>query len=132
MQFEIPCLWDTSTDIDIELHVYVNDTFAPGDVRMQWQGVWEAIPSDGTEPVGGATHSGTLDSGDIDIEDVANDLVEIVLGTISAGDLAVNDTITILLSRIALDGAGANPANNPVVILASFGFVIDKLGLDTL
>jgi len=127
MSFEVPLSWDEDSDITIKLHVYVNDTYAASSGEVRWQGTYSCVPEDESEPVDGATHTGTLDSGDIDIPAVAKVLQEITLGAIPKADIACHDTIFILLSRIALV-AGSDPGSEPVVVAAEYEWITDKLG----
>ena len=85
------------------------------------------IPEDGSEAVDGATHTGTLDSGDVNIPATAKGLQEITIGTIPAASLAAHDVVAIKLSRVALD-AGNNPSPEPVLIQAEFEYIANKLG----
>jgi len=127
MSFEVPTNWDGSTGIDIRIHVYTNEAYAFNSAEIRFQGVWCAVPEDGSEAVDGATHTGTLDSGDINVLAVAKGMLDLSLGVIAAGSLAAHDTVFILLSRIALV-AGNDPAVNPVVIHAEFEYIANKLG----
>ena len=130
MQFEVPADWDATTDIEILLHIYTNDAWVETshEAETQWQGLWACIPEDGTEAVDAATHTGTLDSGDIAIPTVTKALQEIELGTIAAASIAQHDIICVKLSRVALDG-GTNPSQEPVLIHAEYEYTANRLGL---
>lgn len=127
IHFEIPDDWAATTPITIHLHIYTNETYAANSGETRWQGAWSAIPEDGTEPVDGATHTGTVDSGDVNIPAAAKGMQEIDMSAIAGASLAQHDTIAIKLSRVALV-AGSNPTAEPVVISAEYEYYADKLG----
>ena len=132
MQFEIPVDWDSTTDITIAIHIYTDDAYVTttNEVETRWQGTWSAIPENGTEAVDGATHTGTLDSGDINLPTVGKALQEVHVGTIAAAGLIKDDVVCVKLSRVALDG-GTDPANDPVLIHAEYEYIANKLGEPT-
>ena len=127
MSFEIPLNWDTTTDISIKLHVYVNEDYDITAGEMRWQGTWSAVPETGAEAVDGATHTGTLDSGDVNISTTTKGLTEVKMGAIAAASLALHDTVFILVSRIAIN-AGTEVTEEPVVVHAEYEWIANKLG----
>ena len=129
MQFEVPVNWDGVSDIEIFIHIYTDDAYVAtsNEVETNWQATWSAVPEDGTEAIDGATHTGTITSGDIDTSTVAKGLQEIELGAIPAAEIAQHDVICLLFSRIALIG-GSDPGNEPVLIQAEYEYASDKLG----
>lgn len=127
IEFEVPQSWDSSTDIDVELHVYVDEAFAANSGEVRFQATWSAIPDDGSETIDGATHTGTLDSGDINIPATAKSVFGVDLGVIAAASLAVNDVVYLKISRIGLVG-GNNPTAHPVVIAAEHIHTNNSLG----
>ena len=131
MSFEVPLNWDGISNISVNLHMYVNEAYAFNNAETRWQATWSAVPEDGAEPVDGATHTGTLDSGDIDVPAVAKSLQEIPLGSIPLASLALHDTVFLLLSRIALVG-GNDPAvpTPPIIVAAEYEWHTDSLGED--
>jgi hypothetical protein len=127
LQLEVPSDYDDTSGITIFLRTAINETYALQNAEVRWQGTYSCVPDDESEAITGATHTGTLDSGDVNIPAIARGLQEVTLGTIPAADLALNDVIFILISRIALVG-GVNPTAVPVVIQAGYEYRSNKLG----
>ena len=125
--FEVPLDWDSSTSIEITMHLYVDEAYAFNSAEVRFQGTWSASPEDGSEAIDAATHTGTLDSGDINIPATAKAEFEISLGSIPAASLAAHDIVHILFSRIAL-AAGNDPAAEPVVTAVEYEWTANKLG----
>jgi len=128
MQFEIPHDWDSSTALSVLIHCYNTEAYATNSGEVQWQATWSAIPEDASEAVDGATHTGTLDSGDIDLPAIAKALQEVELGTIAAASLAYDDTVCLLVSRVALDGGNNPTAGEPVITRMEVEYIANKLG----
>jgi hypothetical protein len=97
-----------ATALMISVRWCVNDNFAPNSPRVRWQYDWEAIPADGTEAVGAATHT-------VNIPTTAYQVKETVICTIPAASVSYLDTIGFCITRVAL-GAGNNPANEPQIM----------------
>ena len=127
LSFEVPVSWDSSTGIKIMIHTYVNEAFAVAEGEMRWQGTWSAVPEDGLEPIDGATHTGTLDSGDVNVPAAAKGLLEVDVGVIAAGSLAEHDVVSILLSRIAVND-GNDVTAEPVITEAEYEWYANKHG----
>jgi len=129
MQIEVPADWAAGTGIEFYIHCYNTEAYATNSGEVQWQGIWYAVPEDGSEAIDGATHNGTLDSGDINLATTAKGLQEVEIGEISGASLAQHDVITILISRVAIDGGNNPTAGEPVIIQAEIEYTSDKLGL---
>ena len=127
LSFEVPVDWVTGENIEIVIHVYVNESYTVTSGEMRWQGLWSAVPEDGSEAVDGATHTGTMDSGDIDIPATAKGLLEIELGDITGANIAQHDVIFIKVSRIAIN-AGVEVTAEPVLVQAEYEYLSDRLG----
>ncbi|MDO8618365.1 MAG: hypothetical protein Q7R49_00290 [Candidatus Daviesbacteria bacterium] len=128
IQFEVPHDWDSSTVLTIGFHYYNPEAYATNSGEVRFTATWSAISQDGSEAVGAATHTGTLDSGDINLEDVAYDHKHMAFGTIAAASLAAGDTVYILLKRVALV-AGNNPtAGKPTITLVDCTYTSNSLG----
>ena len=130
MSFEAPLNWDSTTDIEIGIHIYVNEDFDITGAYSRWQGLWSAIPEDGSEAVDGATHTGTLDSGNVAISTIPKSLQEIELGDIAAASLAAHDSVCIKLSRIAV-AAVMEVTAEPVVVHAEYEWTANRIGEPT-
>ena len=127
MSFEVPPDWDSSTNIEILLHVYTDEAYVTNSGELRFAANWAAIPEDGSEAVDGATHTGTLDSGDINLPATAKALLEIEIGEIAAASLAAHDVVCIKLSRVAVNDGNDSTAE-PVVIGAEYEWTANKLG----
>jgi len=133
LSFEVPLDWDNTdtvlNGIRIRIHVYVDEDYDITSGEMQWQGTWSSVPEDGSEAVDGATHTGTLDSGDINISTTAKGLTEVTVGTIAKESISKSphDQIFILLSRVAVDD-GVEVSAEPVVVRAEYEWIANTLG----
>jgi hypothetical protein len=130
LHFEVPSDYDDTQGITIFLRTAVNETYATQSAEVRWQGTYSCVPDDETEAITAATHTGTLDSGDVNIPGIARALQQVTLGTIPASDLALNDVIFILISRIALND-GVDPTAVPMIVQCGYEYVSDKLGEQT-
>jgi len=122
---EVPYDWDSSSDLQIELHWYIDEAYATapnGEVR--WNLIYTATKEDGTEAVDAAT--ATIDSGDINIPATAKRLVQTELA-IPAAALQAHDVIGVQVKRVALV-AGNNPTAKPTLIGAMIQYMSNKLG----
>jgi len=81
---------------------------------------------DFSEAVDAPTHSGQIDSGDINIPAVAKRTGVSTIGTIAGGSLSVEDMLGFTLSRIDVtnDDPTADPGAHHLVI----EYLADKLG----
>ena len=104
---------------------YCNEAYATGNGEVRWQATYSCCPAG--EVVTGPTHTGTLDSGDININATANKLMNSQIGIIPNADLSYGDYIGLTISRIALVG-GNNPVAEPVIVGLYMIYVADKLG----
>jgi len=122
---EVPYDWDSTSDLGIELHWYIDEAYATapnGEIR--WNLIYTATREDDTETVDAATT--TIDSGDINIPAIAKHLVQIIL-VIPAAGLQAHDVIGVQIKRVALVG-GNNPTAKPTLIGALIEYTSNKLG----
>jgi len=122
---EVPYDWDSTSDLRIELHWYIDEDFATapnGEVR--WNLIYTATKEDGSETVDAAT--ATIDSGDINIPATAKRLVQTELSIPAAG-LQAHDVIGVQVKRVALVG-GNNPTAKLTLIGAMIEYYSNKLG----
>jgi hypothetical protein len=124
---ELPRDWDPGTDVVIYVRWYIDEAYATNSGEVRWQIAWSAVPDDETEAVDSPTHSGTADSGDIDIPATAKYFTSTTVVTISGASLSEGDEIGMTLSRIALVG-GSDPTADPVIVQAHLVYTSDRLG----
>jgi hypothetical protein len=126
--FHIPHDWATGTDIAISIDWFIDQAYATNNGEVKWQIVWAATPHDASEPLDGPTHTGTTDTGDINIPATAKTVRENSL-TIAGASLSAEDQIGVTVSRIALT-AGNNPSGNvdPAILDIHIQYIADKLG----
>lgn len=121
--FEIPYDWDSTTNIIVKIHWYVNEAYAAhsGEVR------WNILYTPRTE-VGEAVDAGsqTLDFGDVNIPATAKHLIEST-AIIPVAQLAVDDVIGMTLTTASLV-AGTDPTAEPVCVGIEIEYVSNKLG----
>ena len=117
MTIMMPDDWDSTTDITIKVCWYIDEAYA-ADKEIQWRVDWSALPHDFTETVDAPTHSGQIDSGDIDIPAVAKRMGASTIGTIVAANLSAGDMLGFTLSRIAVthDDPTAKPTIHHLII----------------
>lgn len=127
VNFEIPADWDSSTAINLTLHVYTNEAYATNSGEIRFEGAWAGVTVDNHEAIDSPTHSGTMTGDDMNIDTTAKAVQEYAVGSIANTSIGANDQITVKLKRIALAG-GNNPTAEPVVIFAEFDYVANKLG----
>ena len=124
--FEPPDDWQSGTDLLVKVYWYYNETYAANSGEVRWQGVYACVPDDASEAVDAPTHTGTINSGDINLPATAKALTDGTL-TIPAASIAAIDVIGILFSRVAL-GAGNNPVAKPTIIRVEVYYHANKLG----
>ena len=124
---ELPNDWCSGTDVVISCDWYINEAYAAANGEVRWQAAWSALPHDSTEAVDAPTHSGSDNSGDINIPATAKYLTETAVETIPAASLSAGDEIGITFKRVAL-GDGANPTADPVVVNIYLKYTSDRLG----
>ena len=128
--FILPNDWASGTDISVLCRWYINEAYATASGEIQWQVDWSAVPADESEAVDSPTHSGSDDSGDLNIPATAKTLTEDNVITISGASLSAGDEIGLKFSRIAIDD-GTNPTADPVVTCIGVIYTADKLGAST-
>lgn len=117
MTIMMPDDWDSTTNLTIKVCWYIDEAYA-ADKEIQWRIDWSALPHDFTEAVDAPTHSGQIDSGDIDIPAVAKRMGASTIGTIVAANLSAGDMLGFTLSRIAVthDDPSAKPTIHHLII----------------
>jgi len=130
MTTALPKDWASGTDIEIEVCWYVNEAYALQSAEVKWQVAWSMTPHDGTEALDAPTHTGTDNSGDVNINATAKTLLETTVETIPAASIAVGDEIGLTVKRIALTG-GTDPTAKPTIIHVYINYTADKLGAAT-
>lgn len=128
--FHVPDDWDTGTNIVLAVHWQVDETYAANSGEVRWNVAWDAIPPDDVELLASPTHSGSANSGDIDIPANARQLREDDVVTIAGASLSAGDCIGVTLSRVAL-GAGSNPTAEPGIVNVHIHYVAGSLGGNT-
>jgi hypothetical protein len=124
--FEPMSGWQSGTNILIKVYWYVNEAYATRSAEVRWQAVYACTPDDASEALDAATHTGTVNSGDINIPAAAKRLTTGTL-IIPAASLTGDDVVGITLSRVAL-GGGTNPVAKPTIIRTEIYCTMNKLG----
>ena len=124
---EIPPDWATGTDIKIEIDWYIDEAYGGG-AEVEWTCAWSAVPHDASEALDSPTHSGSGDTGDVNIPATAKTLTESTIVTISGGSLALGDDLGLTMSRTAIAGGTPNPTADPVITNVYLEYTADKLG----
>ena len=125
--FHLPHDWASSTDVTINFDWYIDEAYATNSGEVKWQAAWAATPHDSTEAVDAPTHTGTADTGDINIPATAKYLTEDSV-TISGASLSAEDQIGITLSRIALTDGNNPSSGKPTIVDVHIEYTADKLG----
>lgn len=126
-QFTVPHDCDTSENIEIKAHWAINEAYAVDSGEVQFRCAWSATPKDESESYAAPTHTGTGDSGDIDVPTNARELREDLVVTIPAASLSDDDDVGFTFSRIALVG-GNNPTADPEILAIHVHYIMNKLG----
>jgi len=121
----IPPDWAVGTDLIIKVCWYIDEAYA-SDKEVQWRVDWSALPHDFTETVDSPTHSGQIDSGDINIHATAKRMGVSTIGTISGASLSAGDMLGFTLSRI--DVTHDDPTADPDIHHLIIEYTADKLG----
>lgn len=113
---ELPNDVDTSEDIALHIDWYCGETYAANSGEVRWEMAWSLCPADNSEAVDAPTHTGTIDTGDINIPANAKYLVDNTTLIIAAASIAdVDDILGARFKRIALVG-GNNPTAKPTIV----------------
>jgi len=118
VQWPVPNDWHYNSDFVVWFRWGCNEAYGLANGEVRWQYLWEAVPNDMSEAIGAPTHTGTGNTGDINIPAVANTVTEVqLLCTITgaAAALVAGDTIGLNIERIALV-AGVNPTAEPYIL----------------
>lgn len=127
LDLELPPDYSAGTDLTVNVHWYINEAYATNTGEVRWQVAWSALPHGGTEAIDAPTHTGTVDTGDINIPATAKYFTNNDVGTISGASLSVGDSVGLKLSRIALVG-GNNPTADPAAVHLEVIYTSNSLG----
>jgi hypothetical protein len=127
LDLDVPPDWASGTDIVLTVCWYIDEAYATASGEVQWRMAWSACPHDSTEAIDAPTHTGSADSGDVNIPATAKYLTETTVLTISGASLSAGDALGITLSRIALTG-GTDPTADPAIVHVEMQYTADKLG----
>lgn len=127
IDWQLPPDLDPSGDISVKLCWEVDEAYAANNGEVRWTGTWSACPEDASEALDSPTHSGSLDSGDINIPATAKYLIESHVGTISNASIEEDDAIGITLTRDNLVG-GTDVVAEPGVIHLELEYTSNRLG----
>ena len=125
--FDVPDDWQEGTDIEIQAHWEIDEAYAANSGEVRWNVVWAATPPNNTEVLDAPTHSGSGNSGDIDIPAAAKTLREDTIITIAAADISEGDCFGVTISRVAL-GGGNNPTAEPSIVMLHIHYTSNELG----
>ena len=121
----LPDDWDPTTDIIIKACWYIDEAYAV-DKEIQWRVDWSALPHDFSETVDAPTHSGFIESGDINIPAVAKRMGSSTVGTIVAASLSAGDMLGFKISRIAV--TEDDPTAKPTIHHLILQYTADRIG----
>jgi len=127
LSFALPQDWDSSTDLTIYVSWICNETYAANSGELRFQSTYGAVPKNSTENIDSPTHSGTIQSSDINLPASANYLIESTIGSIPAASLSSGDLVGLVVTRIALV-AGNNPGQKPRMVNVRVEYTANKLG----
>ena len=125
--FHVPDDWSAGTDLVLKVHWQADEAYATNNGEVRWNTAWVAIPPNNTEILDSPTHSGSGNSGDVDIPANAKQLREDTVVTIAGASLSIGDCIGVTLSRVAL-GDGSNPTAEPGVVNVHIHYTSDNIG----
>lgn len=122
--FEAPYAMDYADTVAIKIHWYTHVSQVGDEVAFT--ATWNAIPEGGGEVInGGGT---TVTSPDTNCPTQYH-IAETKIGEIAADSIAQDDMIGLDIKRVALAGAGANPAVGSIHVLSiEFEYYKSKLG----
>ncbi|KKM90428.1 hypothetical protein LCGC14_1238750 [marine sediment metagenome] len=126
--FDIPDDWGTGSDIIIKAHWQIDEAFVTNSGEIRWSAAWSATPPDNTEVLDSPTHTGSGNSGDINIPAAAKTLREDNVVTLSGASLSPGDCVGVTISRVAVDGGTPNPAAEPGIVMLHIHYTSDNLG----
>lgn len=127
--FDVPQDCDTSEDIIIQTHWFIDRAYAEESAEVNFQVTYRAIAEGETVDAGGST--ATVTSGDVNIPATAKALKITAAGTIVAANISGGDIIAFDFSRIAIiDGndPGGAPAKEPILVHLDIEYISNKLG----
>ena len=125
--FKLPDTYATGTDITIAIRWYVNEAYATASGEVKWQAAWSAMPSGATEAVDAPTHTGSDDTGDVNIPATAKFLTQTTIEVIPNASISAGDELGITIKRIAITD-GNSPTPDPVVTCVGIIITEDRLG----
>lgn len=124
--FHLPHGWASGTDVVINIDWYIDEAYVTNSGEIKWEISWAATPHNASEPVDGPTHTGSSNTGDVNIPATAKFLTQNPL-TIPAASLSAEDQIGVTVKRIDITD-GSNPGADPVIFDIHIEYTADKLG----
>lgn len=124
LTLDLPADLDTNNDIQIHLEWFINEAYATANAQVQWQLDWSLSPVDGSEAIDAPTDSGTLTSGDVNINAIAKSINNITTMVIPAANIGLEDILGLTLTRIALSGAGTDPTAKPTLLAVHIEYTL--------
>ena len=123
--FEVPADWDSTEDIEISIHWYIDEAYALQSAEVQWAIIWVACSElGGEDPTAAGT---TTLSGDVNIPATANTLIETNIN-IPAASLAQHDVLFLQIKRVALVG-GTDPTAEPTICSLECEYISNRIGI---
>lgn len=122
----LPLGWEVGTDIIVAVRWAIDEAYATASGEVQWRVAWSATPDDASEALDSPTHSGTVDSGDVNIPATAKTLTETQI-TIPGTNITADDELGVTFSRIAISD-GTDPTADPGVISVALIYTSDAVG----
>lgn len=123
----LPNDWKSGTDVEVYVLWAIDEAYATGNGEVRWQLDWSAVPRDASEALDAPTHTGSDNSGDINIPATAKTLTSSLVETIAAANLSADDVLGIQFSRVAI-GDGNNPTAEPTVLALQFKYISNISG----
>ena len=121
---EIPYDWDSSEDLIVEIHWYIDEAVGTPNKEVAWELYYTCTKENGTEAVDAG--STTVASGDIVIPTVAKHLTQTNF-IIPHAAIEADDVIGIIIKRVAIAG-GTAPTAKPTMVGAMLEYTLNKLG----
>jgi len=125
---QVPDDADLTADMEVKLRWYCAEAYATNSGEIQWACAFSAVPPDETEAVDGAGYTGDLDSGDLDLPATAKFLSTTTIGSLAGASLAAYDIVALEFSRVALDDGNNPTSGEPVAVLLTIEYAVNKLG----
>lgn len=126
INFPLPTNYVVGSDIEVHIRWMINEAYATANGEIQWRVDWSATPNDSSEAIDGPTHTGQVNSTDINIPATAKTIKETTI-TIPGTNIIATDEIGLDIERIAIND-GTNPTADPGVICIGIKYAATTLG----